>query len=280
MKNKAYSIFLNMSLWLHKLYGTSKSGTSNYVNPIKDLDENLRYGELVAKDYIRLLKKRSKNSSVLEVGTGANLLPAFHLAKHYSKVETIDKYNCLSHDARIYEHVLSDNTEFAKLFNAFIALKSKKLEYNGVCYREIGLEELDNKSKYDIILSRAVFEHLEDAEASVQNLARLLANDGEMIHEIDFRDHGIFTHFGLSPYTMYLINDAIWDKASKKYTGLPNRLTSNDFYKLFRKYFPHHVIDKIVVQSDDMIKREAIRLSGKEKEDLMERVVIFHVYKQ
>jgi len=279
MKNIAYSIILNTSLWLHKLYGKSKSGTSNYVNPIKDLEENRRYGELVAKDYIKLLKNRSKDSSVLEVGTGANLLPAFHLAKHYNIVETIDKYNCLSHDSRIYEHVVSDNAEFATLFNSFISLKSKKLAYNRICYREIGLEELNNKSKYDIILSRAVFEHLEDAEASVQNLARLLADSGEMIHEIDFRDHGIFTHFGLSPFTMYSINDAVWDKASKKYTGLPNRLTSNDFYKLFKKHFPNHIIDKIVVQRDDGIKRETSKLSSIEREDLMERVVIYHLYK-
>jgi SAM-dependent methyltransferase len=46
---------------------------------------------------------------------------------------------------------------------------------------------------YDFIVSRAVLEHLYDPLAALTNMVACLKPGGKILHEIDFRDHGMFS---------------------------------------------------------------------------------------
>ena len=273
------SILLKLSLFLHKMYGKSKSGKSSYVNPTVGDSNHINYAHEVVNDYLKLLKNQSSNLDILEVGTGANLLPALILSKKFKSVKSIDKYNCLNHSINLYNKSGLVDDIFTKSLNTFLTLRGKEFNYTNINYEETGLESIQEKNKFDVILSRAVFEHLDNPEESLKNMAKYLKENGEMIHEIDFRDHGIFTHFKLSPFYMYKIPDTAWRKSSIKNPGLPNRLTSFDFEILFKKYFPKHQIHKIVKEK---LEINPIRLNNSVKrkyKNLDERVVVFHLYK-
>ena len=97
-----------------------------------------------------------------------------------------------------------------------------------------------------------------------------------MVHEIYFRDHGIFTHFKLSPFYFYSIDSAFWNNTGKKSKGLPNRLTSRDYMTLFRKYFKNSKITKIVKEKLEPSEKDKKYLNENFNcKEIEERVVIF-----
>lgn len=58
----------------------------------------------------------------------------------------------------------------------------------------VGTERLDGvpDGAFDVVLSNAVFEHVEDVPAALANLARVTAPGGVHVHQVDFRDHRDF----------------------------------------------------------------------------------------
>ena len=88
-----------------------------------------------------------------------------------------------------------------------------------------GIEEGDklfDHEAFDLIVSRAVLEHLYDTDASLDAMDRLLAPGGLMLHKVDFRDHGMFSGFGHNPLTFLTIPRRVWRWMSY-HSGRPNR---------------------------------------------------------
>lgn len=261
---------LRCSIELHKFLGKSKSGRANYVNSLRSKRDLDIYSSVCVSDYVKYLEK-SRYSRILEVGTGSTLLTAFYLRNHGDFVHSIDKYNGLLSLDGLYNDLGLDDTERASLefissVNG-VSFKGKNVNYD-VC----GLESFKSDKTFDLVVSRAVFEHLDNVELSLSNLANLLSEEGEMIHEIDFRDHGLFTHFGLNDGFFYSLSKEDWNYAMDITPGLPNRYSSRDFEFLFRKYFPNKVVCSFVKVEGGISEKYTV-----EDESRKNRVVVFHI---
>ncbi len=59
---------------------------------------------------------------------------------------------------------------------------------------------------FDLVVPRAVLEHVGDLEAAFTAMDRLLAPGGRMIHKVDLEDHGLFSEGGLNPLTFLTVS--------------------------------------------------------------------------
>jgi SAM-dependent methyltransferase len=98
---------------------------------------------------------------------------------------------------------------------------------------------------YDIVLSRAVLEHLGNLEVGWKNMVGCLRPEGEMWHKVDFRCHDFFGE--VHPLYFLTVPDTLWNSISRPDPTL-NRLrtptyrafATRDFCD-FRCYFTHIV---------------------------------------
>lgn len=77
--------------------------------------------------------------------------------------------------------------------------------------------------RFDLIVSRAVLEHVHDLSAAFDAMDRLLVPGGTMVHEVDLDDHGLFTGGGHNPLTFLTIGDRAYRWMGEESAGLPNR---------------------------------------------------------
>jgi SAM-dependent methyltransferase len=75
---------------------------------------------------------------------------------------------------------------------------------------------------FDLILSVAVLEHVYDPEASFEAMYRLLKPGGMLLHEVDLRDHGMFSAAGCHPLTFLTVSPGVW-RFMTSHSGRPNR---------------------------------------------------------
>lgn len=157
------------------------------------------------------------------------------------RVDSIDRFNSLTaEDAQLelyreIERRLPGDQR--PLFSSAIRLdRGYTLNENKLRYiTGVGIEHMDTVSEnedYDMIISRAVLEHVFNIKNSINVMDRLLRPGGVMIHEIDFRDHGMFSRFGFNPLTFLTVKDNLWKKMTS-HTGAPNRKLINFYRETF-----------------------------------------------
>lgn len=172
-------------------------------------DEFLDYARRVVQDYITYGANgdlsRIEGKSILEIGPGDNLSVALLLLANGAKsVTCVDAFQPKASDEknrRIYRtlHSSLDPRERSKLDAAVsigkdgsLSLKNDALSMlYGV--RSEQLQQGVKNKKFDIILSRAVLEHVSNPEAVWREMHQSLMPDGEMWHKIDFRSHKYYT---------------------------------------------------------------------------------------
>lgn len=76
---------------------------------------------------------------------------------------------------------------------------------------------------YDLIVSRAVLEHVYDPVLSLTRMAAALNSGGYMLHVVDLRDHGMFTDVGFPPTKFLEIPRFIYREMTQA-VGRPNRV--------------------------------------------------------
>jgi 2-polyprenyl-3-methyl-5-hydroxy-6-metoxy-1,4-benzoquinol methylase len=181
---------------------------------------------------------------VLEIGPGENLGVALKfLAAGADKVVCVDRFNSLLDENRqyeIYKRLLNELAyEEQERLKNIITIKdgkahinSRKLQYLNVSVDKLRFEF--QPLQFDFIISRAVLEHVLLIDSAMETMDLLLKHGGYMLHEIDFRDHGIFTSFRLPPLTFLSINDGIWQKMTSN-IGAPNRRMLGYYQTYFAK---------------------------------------------
>lgn len=97
----------------------------------------------------------------------------------------------------------------------------------------VGLRKLDETpiedaveilgGDFDLIVSRAVLEHVGDLPGAFAAMDRLLRPGGRMIHKVDLRDHNMFAG-DLNPLTFLTIADRTYRWMGEDSAGLPNRV--------------------------------------------------------
>lgn len=234
------------------MYDTTHAG--------KPLSYSLPYINEVFNDYLRCSGLHScdlADKRILEVGPGDNLGVALRfVATGAKQVVCVDKflpasdqvqhceiYRALRDTFTIYEQAAFDSV--VNLEGGVHTDQQRLLHLVGVPIEQAA--ERFEPASFDLIVSRAVLEHVYDLDAAFAAMDCLLAPGGYMVHKVDFRDHGLFSSSGQHPLTFFTIPDQLY-KLMAYDSGKPNRRLI-DYYRRklaelgyeFRVYVTHIV---------------------------------------
>jgi len=185
-----------------------------------DLDASLAYVERVAADYLRLAGRAAFAGDVAEVGPGDSFGTALLMRGRGARaVHTLDRYRPRRDPARqraILE-ALARRHGLEGLLDAAGGIA-------GATHHEgIPAETFfrDTPHRFDMIVSRAVMEHLYDPLGALDGMLAALKPGGTLVHRIDLRDHGLFA--GHHPLTFLTIADPLYRRMTRR-SGRPNRV--------------------------------------------------------
>jgi SAM-dependent methyltransferase len=96
------------------------------------------------------------------------------------------------------------------------------------CRMHTSPETLRARGPFDVVLSRAVLEHVRDLDALFRVLASVVADDAVLVHKVDLRSHGVEHHHALD---FLRFGDAAW-RAMSSHVDLPNRERASHYATL------------------------------------------------
>lgn len=217
------------------------ASTSGSTHDTFSLDQSTAYIDEVFADYLDyggLGPDELEGRSVLELGPGDNFGVALRfLAAGADRVVATDKFASVrdpDKQRRIYEALLGglDPSQRARA-EAAIELDGLRFDPERLRVLEgVAVEEASRAlsgERFDVIVSRAVLEHLYDLDAAFAAMDGLLRPGGAMLHKVDFRDHGMFTDGGMHPLTFLTVPDRLYSLMSRN-SGRPNRRLA-DYYR-------------------------------------------------
>lgn len=291
----------------------SSAGTTPWVCSFTyEIDQRVSYVEEVYFDYFKksgLSQDCIKGKKILEVGPGENLGVALKLlANGASQVVCVDRFSSLvdrEKQAAVYANLLDRmSDEERKTVREIIDLRGSEfvIDQNRLRYVNVPMEELSSLypgACFDFVISRAVLEHVFDIDRALKVMDSLLASGGYMLHEIDFRDHGMYSRYLLHPLTFLTIPERTWHAISSN-LGAPNRRMSGYYstffaaggyktdicYILFidawnqpvmQRDIPEHLLSRL--RRDRQFLRIANRCPHYSEEDLMVAGAFFTAYK-
>lgn len=267
----SYNILNNLFSMLKIRLGIIKTARDKLLGK-KSVSQSIEYINRVFKDYLNyspLTLKDLKNKSILEIGPGDNLGVAIKFIMSGAlNVICLDKF----YIERDLERELILYREMRKIFNNkkyfdhFLDLK-KEIKINKHRLNYIygyGIDDsltLFKKESFDLIISRAVLEHIYNIDEAFNVMDIILKRGGIIIHKIDFRDQGMFTEYGFHPLTFLTIPEFIY-KLMVKHSSKPNR-NLIDFYINKMKSLEYKTdifITSIVGQHDELLphKKESL----------------------
>ncbi len=200
------------------------------------LEDSLAYIDEVFEDYLAygdLGPEDLSGARVLELGPGDNLGVALRmLARGADRVVGTDRFLPIRDPAQereIYSALI------ARLPPAERRRVAPVAERGSAAFEEVGLALLEETpieeapailgaAEFDLIVSRAVLEHVHDLERAFEAMDQLLAGGGLMIHKVDLRDHGLFTDGGHNALTFLTLSDRVYRWMGEESAGLPNRV--------------------------------------------------------
>jgi len=176
---------------------------------------------------------------VLEYGPGNVLGMALLLYAHgAAAVDCYDRFALLASSdetVRVYARLLEslDGAPRARAASAFVEAGNPASGFDpaAIAYH-VSPDGLSGASRaYDLILSRAVLEHVDNLHGTVRDVAAALKPGGISIHEVDLRSHGLDRYqafdFLTWPEPFYRL------MFSEK--GFPNRRRVNTYRELFEQ---------------------------------------------
>lgn len=217
------------------------ASTSGSTHAALDLDESLGYIDRVFTDYVSyggLSPESLRGARVLELGPGDNLGVALRfLACGAERVVAVDKFASVrnpSQQRRIYEALIDRlDAEERERVRSVVDLERLRFDPDRIRLVEgLAVEETSARfggESFDLIVSRAVLEHLYDLDAAFASMDAMMSAGGTMLHKVDFRDHGMFTDGGMHPLTFLTIPDRLYALMSR-HSGRPNRHLA-DWYR-------------------------------------------------
>lgn len=238
IKKSKYLIILRAILHGHGI--KTRSGTAHKA---MTLEQSLDYINRVFTDYMLyadLKYSDLKDKVVLEVGPGDNLGVALKfIAKGAQKIVCCDRFfseRDNNQQLEIYKALLEsmnpDERERARqaivISDHTFSFCNDKIDY----VYGISVEEAYKhfpKQSFDLIVSRAVLEHIYDSDQAIKSMHKLLKDNGLLIHKVDLRDHKIFSGAGMSELEFLTVPDFLWRWISP-HGGKVNR-NRIDFYR-------------------------------------------------
>lgn len=192
-----------------------------------DIDADIGYARSVADIY---LSRGPIRGRAAEVGPGGSAAVAmFLIAEGAEHVDLVDRF-AFAHDpaaqARLYEAIAAreprlgarglSGTDFAGAID-FHTGETAAAEVFFSAHRG-----------YDAVCSCAVLEHLYDPLTAIEAMTAALRPGGKMVHQIDLRDHGMFSAAGHHELTFLTLPQWLYGHMSRR-RGRPNRVLLHDY---------------------------------------------------
>ncbi|MCO5325478.1 MAG: glycosyltransferase [Solirubrobacterales bacterium] len=199
------------------------------------LQTSLDYIDGVFGDYLLhggLAIADLEGAKVLELGPGDNFGVALSfLAAGANEVVATDRfvpYRNPENQRRIYA-ALAERLDGPGSARVAEALSGPEPDLEAAGLRQLEETPIEVAAEvlgggFDLVVSRAVLEHVGDLEAAFTAMDRLLAPGGRMIHKVDLEDHGLFSEGGLNPLTFLTVSDRTYRWMGESSAGLPNRV--------------------------------------------------------
>jgi SAM-dependent methyltransferase len=169
---------------------------------------------------------------VLELGPGEDLCVALrYLAAGAEQVSCVDRFEFkvdASWEREVYRELLRDLDDAGRARLAGLVAPDGTLDGADPrleVIRGVGIEESPARlggRRFDLIGSVAVLEHVYDLAAAFRAMDALLTPGGRMVHQVDLRDHGMFSGGGRHPLEFLTIGEYIY-RLMTSHTGAPNR---------------------------------------------------------
>lgn len=202
-----------------------KHGSSRHQS--LDIAASLAYVQRVYTEYCRLLPGAPAGQRVLELGCGDSLAVGLcFLADGAAAVTCTDRFPSPDGGGgqakrELLAAVLAQRgiaeSELRPAENG-LALGGRALEHRvGVAAED--LQSFFAPQSFDLIISRAVLEHVSDVAESLAQEARALAPGGRILHRVDLRGHGLS---GQRHPLGFLTLPESYQKLNRAY-GYPNR---------------------------------------------------------
>ena len=180
-----------------------------------------------------------KDKKILEYGPGDTLGVALLMYAYGAEsVECIDRFP-LSTDSKKSSEIyleLINRLEKKYLERASSAFIEKGNPSSGFKPELISYSVQSNGlsgavQEYDLILSRAVLEHVNNLEGTILDIEQALKKGGISIHQVDLKSHGLdrYRDFDFLSWPQYLY------KLMYSHKGFPNRWRVNKYLQLVEK---------------------------------------------
>lgn len=198
-------------------------------------------------DYIDRLNSEQKTNidrylrgkKVLEYGPGDILGVALLMYTHGVEcVDCVDRFplNKISEKNLEVYRILLESLKGKERVRAESAFKDRGLPESGFnpsainySVRPDGLT--GETKKYDLIISRAVLEHVNNLESTILDISNALKTGGVAIHEVDLKSHGLDRYQAFD----FLTWPEMLYKLMYGYKGFPNRWRVNRYKELVEK---------------------------------------------
>lgn len=205
-------------------------------------DETAQYFLTCVEDYrkqlgLTALRFRSflAGKDILEYGPGDTLGVAVILfAYGASSVHCVDRFPLSAaspHSLNVYRSLLAqfeakDRARAASLFKT-AGDPASGFSETGVRYSITPHGLSGESNKYDIIISRAVLEHVNDLDGTFGDVARALKRGGTSLHKVDLSSHGLDRNH---PFDFLTWPEWAY-RLMYSHKGLPNRWRVNHYQK-------------------------------------------------
>lgn len=180
-----------------------------------------------------------KGKKILEYGPGDVLGVALLLYAHGAdSVHCVDRFplsRIADKNLRIYWEILNalDANKKTRALGAFREFGKPESGFKpeAIAYT-VSPDGLSGKKRhYDLIISRAVLEHVNNLEKTIQDISDGLTTSGVSIHQVDLKSHGLDRY---KPFDFLTWPEGLF-KLMYSHKGFPNRWRVNKYRELIGK---------------------------------------------
>jgi SAM-dependent methyltransferase len=209
-----------------------------------DVDRTRAYVHEVFEDYLhygQVARSDLAGARILEIGPGANLGVALLFAAHGAReVVCVDRFESDRNDElnrALYAGIVASLTGEARE-RAVSCLDNAGMVGTGTitCHFGQPVEQIDaafDAGSFDLIVSRAVLEHVYSPEQAWRSMDHVLRPGGRMLHKVDFRCHSFYEH--KHPLHFLTVPQWLWGLVSAPDPTL-NRARLSRYTALLAKY--------------------------------------------
>ncbi len=200
--------------------GNAQEVAAYFALCVKEYFEKLGVAPADAMQYLT-------GKKILEYGPGDVLGVALLLYAHGAElVHCVDRFplsRISEKSLRIYWAILNalDENKKTRALGAFKQFGKPESGFNpnAIAYT-VTPDGLSGKQRhYDLIISRAVLEHVNDLEKTIQDISDALKTSGVSLHQVDLKSHGLDRY---TPYDFLTWPETLF-KLMYSHKGFPNR---------------------------------------------------------